>query len=190
MANTFPTRKNPAVPYLRARAARPTRRLVQHGCTKASQYDWSGSSHKPVPRLAQALNGRKAAVRDFSVRQRYAARSPLVQQSRRRLPKQTKILASSSLDRTRDLEPLRVPAILRPGERRRSLDSWKGSGLRAAPKASLTNPRDHRHNSDLGPLITDKWGIDSVNQRYYLDTSINGSQVTDRVSHLISGNQR
>jgi hypothetical protein len=151
MANTFPTQKNPAVPYLRARAARPTRRLVQHGCTKASQYDWSGSSHKPVPRLAQALNGRKAAVRDFSVRQRHAARSPLVQQSRRRLPTQTKILASSSLDRTRDLEPLRVPAILRPGE----------SGLCAAPKASLTNPLDHRHNSDLGPLITDKWGIDS-----------------------------
>ena len=163
---------------------------MQHGCTKASQYDWSGSSHKPVPRLAQALNGRKAAVPDFSVRQRHAARSPLVQQSRRRLPTQTKILASSSLDLTRDLEPLRFPAILRPGERRSFLDSWEVSGLRAAQKASLTTSRDHRYNSELDPLIAEKWGIDCVNQRYYLDSSVNKSQFRDRVSHSISGNQQ
>jgi hypothetical protein len=159
---------------------------VQHGCTKASQCDWSGSSHKPAPRLAQALNGTKVAVPDFFVRQRHAARSPLVQQSRRRLPTQTKILASSSLDL---LEPLRVPAILRPGERRGFLDSWEASGLRAAPKASPTNPRDHCHNLDWDPLITDKWDIDCVNQRYYLDTPVNRSQFTDRVSHSTNGNQ-
>ena len=162
---------------------------MQHGCTKASQYDWSGSSHKPALRLARALNGRKAAVPDFSIRQRHAVRSPHVQQSRRRLPTQTKILASSSLDLTRDLKPLRFPAILRPGERRSSLNSWEASGLRAAPKASPTNPRDHRHNLELDPLITDKWDIDCVNQRYYLDTSVNRSQFADRVSHSTNGNQ-
>ena len=140
MANTFPTRTNPAVLYLRARAARPTRRLVQHGCTKASQYDWSGSSHKPVPRLAQALNGRKAAVPDFSVRRRHAARSPLVQQSRRRLPTQTKILASSSLDLTRDLEPLRFRNF--EAERKKKfLRFLGGSGLRAASQKQALRTR-------------------------------------------------
>ena len=105
----FPTRRNLAFPCLRARATRSTRRLAQHGCTKASQCDWSGSSHKLAPKLGEAPNSTRAAVPDFSARQELGARSPLVQQSRRRLPTGQLISASSSLRFTGTSNALSLP---------------------------------------------------------------------------------
>ena len=52
IVNRCPTPRNPTFLCLRARVAQSTQRLVERGCTRASQGDWSGSLHRRAPKLA------------------------------------------------------------------------------------------------------------------------------------------
>ena len=96
---------------------------MEHGCTKASSCDRSGSSRRLAPRLAQILNRMNAAHPHSSGCEQTAARSPLVQRSRLWPPKQRLVSASSSLSLIGQQQPLSLPAILGPGVRDKLLGS-------------------------------------------------------------------
>jgi hypothetical protein len=124
---------------------------VEHGCTKASSCDRSGSSRRLAPRLAQILTPMKAAHPHSSGCEQTAARSPLVQRSRLWPPKQRLVSASSSLSLIGQQQPLSLPRNFGTGRQ----GQITGKYLRARPTKAGFQPNRC-----------------SVNQRPYLDTSV------------------